>query len=98
MSSHRLIEPTFHLEEKICKKHERLLEVYCRTDHTCICTACAEGAHKSHDIVSTDHEWKKKMVGRSYGLWSKILVLLTLCVVSVSYPMKTSLTISKMIL
>ncbi|KAG7496781.1 E3 ubiquitin-protein ligase TRIM39-like [Solea senegalensis] len=61
LTSHRLIEPTFHLEEKICKKHERLLEVYCRSDHTCICTACAEATHKSHDIVSTDHEWKKKM-------------------------------------
>ncbi|XP_042256376.1 bloodthirsty-related gene family, member 12 [Thunnus maccoyii] len=61
LTSHRLIEPTFHLEEKICKKHERLLEVYCRTDHTCICTACAETSHKSHEIVSADHEWKKKM-------------------------------------
>ncbi|XP_042367826.1 nuclear factor 7, brain-like [Plectropomus leopardus] len=59
--SHRLIEPTFHLEEKICKKHERLLEVYCRTDHICICTACAEATHKSHDIVSIEHEWKKRM-------------------------------------
>ncbi|XP_008277942.1 bloodthirsty-related gene family, member 12 [Stegastes partitus] len=61
LTSHRLIEPTFHLEEKICKKHERLLEVYCRTDHVCICTACAEAGHKSHDIVSVDHEFKKKM-------------------------------------
>lgn len=61
LTSHRLIEPTFHLEEKICKKHERLLEVYCRTDHVCICTACAEATHKSHDIVSVDHEFKKKM-------------------------------------
>ncbi|XP_041635857.1 bloodthirsty-related gene family, member 12 [Cheilinus undulatus] len=59
--SHRLIEPTFHLDEKICKKHERLLDVYCRTDHTCICMACAEATHKSHDIVPIDHEWKKKM-------------------------------------
>ncbi|KAK5623358.1 hypothetical protein CRENBAI_015637 [Crenichthys baileyi] len=59
--SHRLIEPTFYLEEKICKKHERLLEVYCRTDHTCICTACAEATHKSHDIIPIDHEFKKKM-------------------------------------
>ncbi|KAG7221442.1 hypothetical protein INR49_017211 [Caranx melampygus] len=59
--SHRLIEPTFHLEEKICKKHERLVDVYCRTDHVCICTACVEASHKSHDIVSIDHEWKKKM-------------------------------------
>lgn len=62
--SHRLIEPTFHLEEKICKKHERLLEVYCRSDHVCVCTSCAEASHKSHDIVSTDHEWKKKVVGK----------------------------------
>lgn len=61
LMSHRLIEPTFNLEEKICKKHERLLDVYCRTDHTCICTACAEATHKSHEIVSTDHEYKKKM-------------------------------------
>ncbi|XP_056884317.1 bloodthirsty-related gene family, member 12 isoform X1 [Takifugu flavidus] len=59
--SHRLVEPTFHLEEKICKKHERLLDHYCRTDHTCICTSCGDSMHKSHDIVSTDHEWKKKM-------------------------------------
>nr|XP_020504452.1 nuclear factor 7, brain-like [Labrus bergylta] len=61
LTSHRLIEPTFHLEEKICKKHERLLEVYCRTDHACVCTACAEATHKSHDIVPAEHEWKKKM-------------------------------------
>uniref|UniRef100_A0A3Q3QEI6 Bloodthirsty-related gene family, member 12 n=1 Tax=Monopterus albus TaxID=43700 RepID=A0A3Q3QEI6_MONAL len=59
--SHRLIEPTFHLDEKICRKHKRLLEVYCHTDHICICTACAEATHKSHDIVSIDHEWKKRM-------------------------------------
>ncbi|XP_077445610.1 bloodthirsty-related gene family, member 12 [Stigmatopora argus] len=61
LTSHRLIEPTFHLEEKICKKHERLLEVYCRSDHACVCTACVDTAHKSHDVVSVDHQWKKKM-------------------------------------
>ncbi|XP_068611899.1 bloodthirsty-related gene family, member 12 [Brachionichthys hirsutus] len=61
LTSHRLVEPTFHLEDKICKKHERLLEIYCRTDHACICSACAESSHKSHDTVSTDQEWKKKM-------------------------------------
>lgn len=65
LTSHRLVEPTFHLEEKLCKKHERLLERYCRTDHTCICTSCADSVHKSHDVVSADHEWKKKMVSVS---------------------------------
>ncbi|XP_034020604.1 zinc-binding protein A33-like [Thalassophryne amazonica] len=61
LTSHQLIEPTFHLQNKICKKHERLLEVYCRTDHTCVCKACADASHKSHEIVSIDHEWKKKV-------------------------------------
>lgn len=61
LMSHRLIEPTPHLVEKICKKHERLLDVYCRTDHTCICPVCADAMHKSHEIVSADHEWRKKM-------------------------------------
>uniref|UniRef100_A0A8C6SIU2 Bloodthirsty-related gene family, member 12 n=1 Tax=Neogobius melanostomus TaxID=47308 RepID=A0A8C6SIU2_9GOBI len=61
LMSHRLIEPTFNLEEKICKKHERLLDIYCRTDHICICSACAEAMHKSHEIVSATHEYKKKM-------------------------------------
>uniref|UniRef100_A0A667WMI2 Bloodthirsty-related gene family, member 12 n=1 Tax=Myripristis murdjan TaxID=586833 RepID=A0A667WMI2_9TELE len=61
LTSHHLIEPTLHLEVKVCKKHERLLEAYCRTDHTCICSACAAATHKSHDIVSTEREWKKKM-------------------------------------
>ncbi|CAN9509684.1 unnamed protein product [Ophioblennius macclurei] len=60
LTSHRLIEPTLHLDEKICKKHDRLLELYCRSDHVCICTACVEASHKSHDIVSVDHEFKKK--------------------------------------
>ncbi|XP_015801792.3 E3 ubiquitin-protein ligase TRIM39 [Nothobranchius furzeri] len=59
-TSHRLIEPTLHLEEKICKKHERVLDAYCRTDHTCICAACSDTTHKSHDVVSIDHEFKKK--------------------------------------
>ncbi|KAM6949164.1 bloodthirsty-related gene family, member 12 [Aplochiton taeniatus] len=61
LASHRLIEPVFHLEEKICKKHQRLLEAYCRHDHACICISCGDAAHKSHEIVSLDREWKKKM-------------------------------------
>ncbi|KAL0970064.1 hypothetical protein UPYG_G00236650 [Umbra pygmaea] len=60
LMSHRLVEPMHQLEDKICKRHDRLLEVYCRTDHCCICIACAESAHKSHVFVAIDREWKKK--------------------------------------
>ncbi|KAL4618273.1 hypothetical protein GN956_G20696 [Arapaima gigas] len=61
LSTHRLVQPILRLEEKTCKKHKRLLEAYCRSDHVCVCTACAEATHKSHEIVSADREWKKKM-------------------------------------
>ncbi|XP_046907685.1 E3 ubiquitin-protein ligase TRIM39-like [Hypomesus transpacificus] len=61
LMSHRLVAPTLHLEDKICKKHERLLEVYCRHDHVCLCTVCAQSCRKTHEVVSTEREWKKKL-------------------------------------
>ncbi|XP_042153732.1 uncharacterized protein LOC112215080 [Oncorhynchus tshawytscha] len=61
LTFHCLVEPVHHLEEKLCKKHERLLEVYCRNDHGCVCISCAEATHKTHEVVSVDREWKKKM-------------------------------------
>ncbi|XP_064198257.1 bloodthirsty-related gene family, member 12 [Anguilla rostrata] len=61
LASHRLTRPLPRLEEQVCKKHQRLLEVYCRNDHTCVCTACADTAHRTHNIVSIDREWKRKM-------------------------------------
>ncbi|XP_063042589.1 bloodthirsty-related gene family, member 12 [Engraulis encrasicolus] len=62
LQSHRLVAPAIaHLEDKLCRKHERLLEAYCRNCHVCICPDCAEQQHRTHDIVSTEREWKKKM-------------------------------------
>ncbi|KAJ8261566.1 hypothetical protein GJAV_G00155800 [Gymnothorax javanicus] len=61
LASHRLIPPLPRLEEQVCKKHHRLLDVYCRSDHACVCTTCAESTHRTHDIVPIDREWKRKM-------------------------------------
>uniref|UniRef100_A0A8C7QM01 B30.2/SPRY domain-containing protein n=1 Tax=Oncorhynchus mykiss TaxID=8022 RepID=A0A8C7QM01_ONCMY len=36
---------------RICKKHDRLLELFCRTDQTCVCQFCTEADHKTHDTV-----------------------------------------------
>ncbi|XP_051791117.1 tripartite motif-containing protein 16-like [Erpetoichthys calabaricus] len=53
---HKLEEPTGNLEEKLCSKHQRLLEMFCRTDESCVCLLCAVTEHKSHDTKMLDEE------------------------------------------
>ncbi|KAJ8278297.1 hypothetical protein GJAV_G00086090 [Gymnothorax javanicus] len=57
---HKLVKATGNLQEKICSHHDKLLEVYCRTDQQCICLLCVMDEHKGHDTVSTAAEMTEK--------------------------------------
>ncbi|XP_063760527.1 E3 ubiquitin/ISG15 ligase TRIM25-like [Eleginops maclovinus] len=57
---HKLVETSSSIQEKICPKHDKLLEVYCRTDGQCICLLCVMDEHKGHDTVSAAAERKDK--------------------------------------
>lgn len=59
---HKLIEPVAMLEKRICKQHQRLLELYCRTDQRCVCVLCTEGTHRSHQTVPVERESQEKKV------------------------------------
>ncbi|MGH0186611.1 UNVERIFIED_CONTAM: hypothetical protein FKN15_022276 [Acipenser sinensis] len=56
LKRHKLINAIGDLEQKLCAEHQRVLEVFCRTDQTCICLLCTQNEHKSHDTVSAEAE------------------------------------------
>uniref|UniRef100_A0A3B4DUP2 B30.2/SPRY domain-containing protein n=1 Tax=Pygocentrus nattereri TaxID=42514 RepID=A0A3B4DUP2_PYGNA len=58
LKKHKLIDPVENLEDYICKKHKRPLELFCRDDQTYVCYFCTETDHKSHNTVPTDEETK----------------------------------------
>ncbi|XP_060771808.1 E3 ubiquitin-protein ligase TRIM39-like [Neoarius graeffei] len=57
---HRLMDPVENLEDYICLKHERPLELFCRVDQTCVCQFCTEGEHKTHNTVPIEEESEEK--------------------------------------
>ncbi|MGH0148383.1 UNVERIFIED_CONTAM: hypothetical protein FKN15_037475 [Acipenser sinensis] len=67
LKRHKLINAIGNLEQKLCAEHQRLCEVFCRTDQTCICWLCTEKEHKSHDTVSaeTERTGKQKQLGET---------------------------------
>ncbi|XP_067232648.1 tripartite motif-containing protein 16-like [Chanodichthys erythropterus] len=50
---HKVIDATGRLQDMICRKHDKELEMYCFTDQQCICVWCKEYEHKNHNTVST---------------------------------------------
>ncbi|XP_072567706.1 E3 ubiquitin/ISG15 ligase TRIM25-like [Paramormyrops kingsleyae] len=49
---HKLTDATGRRQDKICSRHDRPLEVYCRTDQQCVCLLCMMDKHRGHDTVS----------------------------------------------
>ncbi|XP_063053047.1 E3 ubiquitin/ISG15 ligase TRIM25-like [Engraulis encrasicolus] len=47
--NHTVIDATGQLEERICSRHNKALEVFCHTDHSLVCYLCMIDLDKSHD-------------------------------------------------
>ncbi|XP_015821411.3 E3 ubiquitin-protein ligase TRIM39 [Nothobranchius furzeri] len=49
---HQLVDPVENLEDRMCQKHDKPLELFCRTDQTCVCSLCSVLDHQTHVLVS----------------------------------------------
>ncbi|XP_030626733.1 tripartite motif-containing protein 16-like isoform X3 [Chanos chanos] len=57
---HKLVEASTQLQDRICSQHDKVVEIYCRSDQKMICYLCTMDEHKGHDIVSAVAERTKK--------------------------------------
>ncbi|XP_056304676.1 tripartite motif-containing protein 16-like [Danio aesculapii] len=57
---HKMIDATKRLQDMICHKHEKELEMYCITEQQCICVICKENEHKNHKVVTIAAERTEK--------------------------------------
>ncbi|XP_045902249.1 E3 ubiquitin-protein ligase TRIM39-like [Micropterus dolomieu] len=67
LKRHQLIDPVENLEARMCMKHDKPLELFCKTDQTCVCMHCPALNHKMHDVVSLkeESEGKKAKLGKT---------------------------------
>ncbi|XP_035856022.1 E3 ubiquitin-protein ligase TRIM21-like [Sander lucioperca] len=62
LKRHQLIDPVENLEGRMCTKHDKPLELFCKTDQTCVCMICTVLDHKMHDVVPLKEEYEGKKV------------------------------------
>ncbi|KAM3866168.1 tripartite motif-containing protein 16 [Diretmus argenteus] len=67
LRKHVLVEATVQLQDRVCPHHDKLLEIYCRTDQQCVCLLCVMEEHRGHDTVSAAAERteRQRQLGRS---------------------------------
>uniref|UniRef100_A0A4W5MFL4 Potassium voltage-gated channel, KQT-like subfamily, member 2a n=1 Tax=Hucho hucho TaxID=62062 RepID=A0A4W5MFL4_9TELE len=66
---HKLIDPVENLDDRVCVKHQRPLELFCRSDNACVCQFCTETDHKFHKTVPIEEEsgFRKSLLGETKG-------------------------------
>ncbi|XP_067441790.1 E3 ubiquitin-protein ligase TRIM21-like [Thunnus thynnus] len=67
LKRHQLMDPVENLEDRMCMKHDKPLELFCKTDQTCVCMLCSILDHKTHEFVplKEEYEGKKAELGKT---------------------------------
>ncbi|XP_072543222.1 E3 ubiquitin-protein ligase TRIM39-like [Salminus brasiliensis] len=92
LKKHKLIDPVENLQDCICQKHERPLELFCRDDQMCVCQFCTEGDHKTHSTVPVEQESgeKKTQLGKAWAKVQQMIQVRLKKIEKIKYSIKVS--------
>ncbi|XP_062373050.1 fibronectin-like [Sardina pilchardus] len=51
LKRHKLTEATEALEQRLCQRHDKDLDLFCQTDSVPVCALCSVEEHKGHDMI-----------------------------------------------
>ncbi|XP_062390994.1 E3 ubiquitin/ISG15 ligase TRIM25-like isoform X1 [Sardina pilchardus] len=60
LSKHKLVNATSQLQDRICSQHDKIIELFCRTDQQLMCMLCSMDDHNGHKTVSAAAERTEK--------------------------------------
>ncbi|XP_041819560.1 E3 ubiquitin-protein ligase TRIM39-like isoform X1 [Chelmon rostratus] len=60
LKRHQLTDPVENLDGRMCKMHDKPLELFCKNDQTCVCMLCPVLDHKSHEVIPLKEEFERK--------------------------------------
>ncbi|XP_023257646.1 tripartite motif-containing protein 29-like, partial [Seriola lalandi dorsalis] len=60
LQRHQLIDPVENMEGRMCTIHDKPLELFCKTDQTCVCMLCPVLDHKLHEVIPMKKEFETK--------------------------------------
>ncbi|XP_010728625.3 E3 ubiquitin-protein ligase TRIM21 [Larimichthys crocea] len=60
LKKHQLINAVENFEGRMCAKHDKPLEMFCKIDRKCVCMFCTVLDHKTHEVVPLKEEYEVK--------------------------------------
>ncbi|XP_060944017.1 zinc finger protein RFP-like [Limanda limanda] len=59
LKGHTLSEPVKNLDDRMCKTHNKMTELYCLKEQEFICILCLKADHKGHNAVPLEEQYEK---------------------------------------
>ncbi|XP_040886439.1 E3 ubiquitin-protein ligase TRIM39-like [Toxotes jaculatrix] len=60
LKKHKLTDPVSNLEDRVCKRHDKMFEFFCHSDQTCVCFMCLKDDHMMHVAVPLEHVFRER--------------------------------------